>query len=590
MTAETPGVTDYRIHFGKAARSKYYSQAVELAGIAEQHEVRGPGEDEWHIVTVSEGQLDLLAALYSLAVKVPSPRVYGADLQYLYAYCQSGGTYEYAHASRALKERAQNAAERLMKETGGGMHELTTYLKERFLAPISRDMEMARQRLIAEGMIEYVDPQSGLVIRAKKSCREPIKCIREIKARIQARDYAGAVNAYYRMLGDEYYGPLTYELLYLKRLGGMPLDPRDLLYFKPEASRSKLVVGNLDEYVALIAEVMKQARDEGMPMPIDILCESVPTMEDLVDRRIRKWHQGVHIWKGRIERDFTPVEVHDFSYKWDWCQEGRFFKRFPDPILFSRALEPRQRKESLGLWVTYDPEFLDAHVYQKGLHVNGVDVYYHRAWGKYVPGCKRAPDFTTATSMEEVSRFDYMPTETVESIDPGRIQFTGRKHAIEGQHFYEIDIMKTGGNIEADVIGNPLRELIDEILRESENLLRERHGLPRIGEGWVSEMELHNLILSRFPSVIHHARPDWLRPQHLDIFIPDFPLAIEYHGQQHFEPLAFFGGEEALKETKRRDARKARKCKDHGVRLIIWRFDEPIELSLLESKLRGSGP
>jgi hypothetical protein len=578
----------YTIHFGKPKRSKYFPQAIELAGLAKQHEIRGTGDDEWHIVTISEDQLDLLATLYPLAEKLPLPKVYGADLQYLFAYAHSGGTYDYYHASKNTKEKAKKAAELLMEEKGFDFEGLTAYLAEEFLSKINTDMQVAKKRLVDEGMIDYIDQRTGTWVRASKEVREPVLGINTVKERIRAGDYAGAVKSYYEMLGKEYSGPLTYELIYLKRLARLPLEPRDYLYFKHKTAKTDLIDDNIEEFLECIEETLEWARSQDMQMPMEIVFETVPTMEELLECRRKKWHEGVYIKQGKIERDFTPVKLDGFTYTWDWCQDGRFFPKYPDPILFSRALEPQQRKEALGLWITYSPEFLDKKVYRKGLHINAVDIYFHREWGKRTPKAKRDPDFIKASTLQEISYVDFIQTETVESIDPGRLHYTGRKHVIEGQSFFEVDIITTGGNIEAEVLANPFLETIDEILREAENRLRERHGLPRIGEGWVSEMELYHLIHSIFPSAIHHARPNWLKPQHLDVFIPDMSIAIEYHGAQHFEPVDLFGGEKALQETRTRDARKEKKCKENGVRLLVWRYDEPIEAKLLHSKISAT--
>lgn len=574
-----------KLHFGKSKRSKYFPQAVELADLAVEHEIRGTGDNEWHIVTISEDQLDLLATLYPLAEKLPLPKVYGADLQYLFAYAHSGGIYNYYHTSKTKKEKAKKAAALLMDENGFGFVELTAYLEEEFLSKISSDMEVAKQRLVDEGMIDHIDQRTRSWVRAIKKAGEPVQSIDTVKQHIKAGDYAGAVKSYYKMLGTDYYGPLTYELIYLKRLALLPLEPRDYLYFKHKTAKTTLVDDNIEEFEVCIKETLEWAQSQDMQMPMEIIFGSVPTMDELLERRRKKWHEGVNIKEGKFERDFTPVKLDGFTYKWDWCQDGRFFPKYPDPILFSRALEPQQRSEALGLWITYSPEFLEKLVYRKGLHVNTVDVYFHREWVKLTPKIKRDPDFITASTLQQISYVEFMPTETVESIDPGRLQYTGRKHAIGGQSFYEVDIIKTGGNIEAKVLGNPFLETIDEILRESENRLREMHGLPRIGEGWVSEMEMYNLIHTKFPSAIHHARPDWLKPQHLDVFIPGRSIAFEYHGIQHFEPVDFFGGEKAYQETRARDARKEKKCKENGIQLVVWKYDEPIESQLLNHKI-----
>lgn len=112
-----------------------------------------------------------------------------------------------------------------------------------------------------------------------------------------------------------------------------------------------------------------------------------------------------------------------------------------------------------------------------------------------------------------------------------------------------------------------------KIIRDAENTWREEQGIPRVGEGWVSETKLFYAIKSALPDlkVVQHGRPKWLGRQHLDIFLPELAVAIEYQGSQHDTPVAFFGGEKAFLETQKRDKRKLNLCQRHGVRLIYAR-------------------
>ena len=95
---------------------------------------------------------------------------------------------------------------------------------------------------------------------------------------------------------------------------------------------------------------------------------------------------------------------------------------------------------------------------------------------------------------------------------------------------------------------------------------------------WVAENQLYQILrrLLKGTEVIQHARPIWLEPQHLDVYVPQAGIAVEYMGQQHFEPLGFFGGQAAFELLIERDRRKAEHCKNHGVELIRVRFDEDI--------------
>ena len=53
-------------------------------------------------------------------------------------------------------------------------------------------------------------------------------------------------------------------------------------------------------------------------------------------------------------------------------------------------------------------------------------------------------------------------------------------------------------------------------------------------------------------------------------------MAID-NGRQHYEPIAFFGGEHTFLATLERDARKARLARSHQVRLIVATEDEPLD-------------
>lgn len=76
----------------------------------------------------------------------------------------------------------------------------------------------------------------------------------------------------------------------------------------------------------------------------------------------------------------------------------------------------------------------------------------------------------------------------------------------------------------------------------------------------------------------YQKRFDWLGKQSLDFYLPDYNIAIECQGIQHFEPVAIFGGEEEFNLILKRDINKNFLCHENGVRLIY----------LLDSKLKIS--
>ena len=108
------------------------------------------------------------------------------------------------------------------------------------------------------------------------------------------------------------------------------------------------------------------------------------------------------------------------------------------------------------------------------------------------------------------------------------------------------------------------------ILREAENLFRESANLQRVGEGWISETLLYERMKAAFPDseVKQHASPAFLQKQHYDVYFPKHRIALEYQGAQHFQAIAFFGGEKSLEDTKARDMRKKALSNQNGITQI----------------------
>ena len=105
---------------------------------------------------------------------------------------------------------------------------------------------------------------------------------------------------------------------------------------------------------------------------------------------------------------------------------------------------------------------------------------------------------------------------------------------------------------------------------------------------WKREDELCRLILGLFPTrtIRREASPPWLGRQRLDIYLPELKLAIEHQGEQHYRPVAAFGGEQAFVKLQERDKRKRTLCQEHGVTVVDIRFDTPLTVPVLQSRLR----
>lgn len=70
---------------------------------------------------------------------------------------------------------------------------------------------------------------------------------------------------------------------------------------------------------------------------------------------------------------------------------------------------------------------------------------------------------------------------------------------------------------------------------------------------------------------------EWLGLQSLDFYLPQYNVAIECQGIQHFKAVNHFGGENGLIETKERDERKFNKCKENGIKIYYVNYDENVK-------------
>lgn len=128
------------------------------------------------------------------------------------------------------------------------------------------------------------------------------------------------------------------------------------------------------------------------------------------------------------------------------------------------------------------------------------------------------------------------------------------------------------------------RKYIDDTV---ENQVRNEFGYKSIGEHWVSETILFNIIKNLYPNnnVIFHSRPKWLNGLEIDIYIPDLKLGFEYQGIQHFQAIKHWGGQLQLEKQREHDKRKAKMCLENGVTLIAVNYNEPLTTEYIKSKI-----
>jgi very-short-patch-repair endonuclease len=80
----------------------------------------------------------------------------------------------------------------------------------------------------------------------------------------------------------------------------------------------------------------------------------------------------------------------------------------------------------------------------------------------------------------------------------------------------------------------------------------------------------------------------------LDVYCPSYRLAAEFHGRQHFfYTERFFDSKYEFEEAIKRDEKKAALCKEQGIALVVFRYndlltEESVYHRLLEA-LRSNG-
>lgn len=128
-----------------------------------------------------------------------------------------------------------------------------------------------------------------------------------------------------------------------------------------------------------------------------------------------------------------------------------------------------------------------------------------------------------------------------------------------------------------------------KIMNIVEDEVRLKFNHKKIGESWVNETILYNIIKNLYPSssVFRHYRPIFLEGLEFDVFIQELNLAIEYQGIQHFKSFKHLGGDKAFEKLKIRDAKKVEICKKYGISLLFFSYEEHLSEKYVESKIKS---
>lgn len=185
---------------------------------------------------------------------------------------------------------------------------------------------------------------------------------------------------------------------------------------------------------------------------------------------------------------------------------------------------------------------------------------------------------------------DYCPTEIVELIEKLR-ELTELRNPLADRYTELLNAHKLTESstiwekiVPIDKESSKIKRRINKYV---ENVCRTEFGYRKIGEGWVSETQLFNILKKIFPQerIIRHHRPSWLENLEIDVFVPDLMLGFEYQGQQHYHPIKAWGGVKAFNELKIRDNRKKELCKNSGIKLIEIDYTEPLTEDYIRTKI-----
>jgi len=422
--------------------------------------------------------------------------------------------------------------------------------------------------------------------------------ISDIKKMINNKQFGKALIKIEKLLNYGETDSLLKEFLYIKRLADSELTGKQLLLFNRTYKQNEILTDNEHEYCICIDELLKNMKESNIVTPIEYLKKNTPNMHDLIDKRINDFKNSISLdvsFSNKLELFYNTYRryynygediLDSFTESDDKCNNGVFINKYPDQIQYCRDILPLESQNYYNVWIEYPENFYKNNIIKQNMKIKEIVVYKSKYWKwDWFKKKKHKPDFTEINSLDETEIYSRGGIH-IYNIE---IDYTGRQHFLEGRILFEVNVKVIldkcfrGGFYEYSK--NPFILILNTIFREAENILRIKKGLPKIGEGWISEMRLFNLIKDHYQNTLHQASPEWLKPQHLDVYIPNKKIAFEYQGRQHFEPVDFFGGEKSFTKIKKLDSKKYSKCIKKNIKLIYWRYDETINEKNLIRKL-----
>jgi len=173
----------------------------------------------------------------------------------------------------------------------------------------------------------------------------------------------------------------------------------------------------------------------------------------------------------------------------------------------------------------------------------------------------------------------------------GCVDCAGLRKKTHGEFIKELALLNPDIEVVSEYTGsnNKLKcvcNIDGHVWETTPNHLLEGKGCPKCsaskGEKQIAKyLKKHNI-----PYNYQHTFDDCrnIYPLVFDFYIPNMKTTIEYDGEQHFQPIDYFGGQEAFEDTKRRDWIKNKYCIDNNIYMIRIPYTVPeIEPFLMEA-------
>lgn len=96
-------------------------------------------------------------------------------------------------------------------------------------------------------------------------------------------------------------------------------------------------------------------------------------------------------------------------------------------------------------------------------------------------------------------------------------------------------------------------------------------GCPKCNQSWM-EREICNLLDRNNIKYVQEKTFKWLKNKnfnlYLDFYLPDYNIAIECQGEQHFKAIDFYGGKKKFKRVLENDLIKIILCNEHNIKVL----------------------